>query len=608
MSVIQSLSISQLKEVDLLLSSLDNQEAEVLYAMIEGYEEPPVDIQTFIEDPYFAGNMWDPDQGIQLYPAWMAHAKDIFPHNLLPSPYITIVCSGSIGTGKSTFGYLCTLYNVYRMILLSNPQAYYKLGLTTNIKFAVFNVTKDLAEDETYSSIHNIVSASPFFKNLFTTKRDEVGLNFPKNISFVIASQASHLLSAAIAGGILDESNFEHRENQVYNAFTNASRRMESRFMKNGKVGGQLYLLSSNQTESDFTEMQAEKLNKSSNGKVIRMSLFEAQKHKPGVYVSGKWFKVFCGSKFMDPFIIDDDTKHLLPSLPSDRIIDVPEEHRDSFEKDLVSAIRDIAGMSTPRGLKYILDPEKMLKPIIKVAHAGPQNYITLTFDGPDQIMDFIDQNQLTLFLQENSYAPRYVHLDLSSTGQDAAGLGISYCSAFKEIKKSHVITDPLKIIKEQLADDDSEVVPIIRCELALGIKKADLRVPYEKIRRFIRSLSDYGFPITTISGDTYQSEDMFQIMQGYGYTTEIISCDKLERGQKAGLKSRPKPYAYFYNAMVENRVEIPNFALLEAELKDLNEIEGVVNHPSNGTKDICDGVVGSTYCCYKNTKLNWLM
>jgi hypothetical protein len=61
---------------------------------------------------------------------------------------------------------------------------------------------------------------------------------------------------------------------------------------------------------------------------------------------------------------------------------------------------------------------------------------------------------------------------------------------------------------------------------------------------------------------------------------------------------------------MVEKRVEIVEQEVLEEELRELNEIDGVVDHPDKtGTKDIADAVVGSAYNCYKHTKsslLHW--
>lgn len=589
------------KEVDLLLRSLNKEEAEILYASFETYEEVPCDIDTFATDPYFLGGLWG--GSAKLFSVWREKLKELFPHKLLPSPYIEIIVTGSIGTGKSTFSYIGLAYNLYRLLLIDNPQDYFGLGPTTDIRFFLFNVTLDLAFDAGFNDFSKIVSISPFFKNIFSTPKDEASLIFPKNIGITVASQAKHILSKAVAGGILDETNFEWRDKQVYNAYTSALRRMESRFMKDGRVVGHLYLVSSNVDESDFTETHAQEIDKVATSLVVRASLFDTQKEKEGVY-SGKTFKVFTGDKFRTPSI--PTKKEDLSQYPEDRLLDVPVEHKDSFKKDIVNALRDIAGITTSRTRKFLRDPS-LIKKIVKVFNVAPDKQLELSYSGSDQLFDYLDINKLGVFLYQNDGAPRYCHLDLS-LGGDAVGFAMSHLSGYLEMNLSD--EDASSFVKERRitaynlntvsTDLHIENVPIIKTELCLSIiKYKNERLPLFKLRKFITDLSDFEFPITWVTADSFQSADTMQLLSNLGYQTEVLSVDR-----QAGPKLMPAPYQYFYNAMPDGRVLIPNYSFAINELKDLNDIDGCIDHPANnGTKDCIDAIVGSSYKAFIHSR-----
>lgn len=69
--------------------------------LLEGYDEIPVDFETFVDDNYYLGNAWHDAQGnSKLYPYWRKELKKIFPNNL-DTAVNNVILSGSRGRGKA---------------------------------------------------------------------------------------------------------------------------------------------------------------------------------------------------------------------------------------------------------------------------------------------------------------------------------------------------------------------------------------------------------------------------------------------------------------------------------------------------------------------------
>lgn len=72
-------------------SKLSTRELYELTAKAEGYESVPVDIDTFLNDPYYLGQIYDEGKGV--YPYWREALHKIYP-NPLYSPYEEVCLSG----------------------------------------------------------------------------------------------------------------------------------------------------------------------------------------------------------------------------------------------------------------------------------------------------------------------------------------------------------------------------------------------------------------------------------------------------------------------------------------------------------------------------------
>ena len=101
------------------------------------YEQRPVDIDTFLENPYFMGEHFaDPNTG----------ACKIYPSPFYNN-YNEVLAMLGIGNRKSTISNISSLYEIYKLLCLKDPQSYYKPLKSTIITFVIFSANKYTAEN-----------------------------------------------------------------------------------------------------------------------------------------------------------------------------------------------------------------------------------------------------------------------------------------------------------------------------------------------------------------------------------------------------------------------------------------------------------------------------
>ena len=81
------------------LADLSTEDLYKAAALAEGYESVPVDIDTFLNDPFYLGQIYGNGQ---VYPYWLDALHKVFP-NPLYSPYEEVCVTGCIGAGKTSF-------------------------------------------------------------------------------------------------------------------------------------------------------------------------------------------------------------------------------------------------------------------------------------------------------------------------------------------------------------------------------------------------------------------------------------------------------------------------------------------------------------------------
>jgi hypothetical protein len=552
------------------VDDLSDEELYTLMSEVSGYTKNPVSIDEFIDDPEFL----KPFLQDSIYPYWRKEFRKIYPSPHF-SPYWLVCLRGSIGAGKSTIACVGIAYDLYKLLCLRSPQREYKLVPTDKIVFSLINRTLTLSSDVIWSKLSQMFMTSPFFTRLIgsglTRKKSKDDTLFPNRIDFVLGSRVGHTLGMAVHSAIISEANFSVIEDQMYDVFNSLIRRMESRFMgRGGVLPGKVWLDSSESDKFSVVNKIVDSYKHASGVYVSQRAIWEV---KPIPY-SGEKFWVYCGSDVRRADIINEQNKFLITQEP-ENCIEVPIEYQQSFEADLGSSIRDIAGRSTVSSMKLFRLRDK-LAAACNVTMLFPEAF-QLDFDNDgDQIFDYAQQSKY-FTNPVNSHVPRYIHIDIGISG-DRLGIAASYVAGFTDRK----YRDP------NTMQDIVDNVPLFVTEWAFGIEpRPGKQIPLFKVRGFVIWLSRQGYPIAEVTCDGFQSTDLLQILTKEGFNTQVISVDRTV-----------EPYTTMRSIIYEGRGSIPANSILQRELieLDISSDGKKCDHPEKGSKDIADAVAGSMY------------
>ena len=110
----------------------DAERSYVIYEIVgkELYKEYPVDIETFIFDPYFLG----PIYGDIIFPMWVNVLKEIYPAPFCKR-YNEVLLSCATRSGKSTIAVISALYELYLLLCMISPSRTLNIKNSANICF-----------------------------------------------------------------------------------------------------------------------------------------------------------------------------------------------------------------------------------------------------------------------------------------------------------------------------------------------------------------------------------------------------------------------------------------------------------------------------------------
>ena len=123
------------------------------------YKEIPVDIDTFIEDPYFIGKYTD--GGKRIYPFWRNALRKVFSSE---NTTRNVIVSTAIGTGKTRFCHIATAYSLYLFMCLNSPQQFFKMVDCDKLVFAMCGVGETLAEQQ-IQMLCDVIKDSSWFNS-----------------------------------------------------------------------------------------------------------------------------------------------------------------------------------------------------------------------------------------------------------------------------------------------------------------------------------------------------------------------------------------------------------------------------------------------------------
>lgn len=495
---------------------------------------------------------------------------------------------------------LIYMYLIYKMSCLKNPAKYYSLIEGSKIIFGVYSVTKTQVKDVGYGIIRTYLEKTPYFQTRFPFDRRILKKIVFKegDIEVVSGSQEFHVLGMNVFAMYLDEVNFmedrvskpnkgvdiRNEQGQAHEVYNAARSRIKSRFMRpGGSVPGMTVMISSKTHETSFLENHIKKHKDEIDAKKVFVADFARWEVQPQSRFILPKFKVQIGNAVHPSKVLDDDE---IPESGTE-IIEVPGEFREEFEASPDRALREIAGRSTTGVSPLFRDKKPILECIDKSRkHPFTKEILSISHLSDIEITDYLVNDEI-FSIVDGEYIPkikakttRVVHLDLA-LNKDRAGIAMGHISGMRKVKK-------MRTDRTFYFDYEPEIV----VDLVLAVQLLNRgQIDYGKIRAFIFSLAGYGFNISTVTADKYQSADTLQIFEKAGWETGIQSVD-----------TTPEPYLYLKQAIIDKRISFYNYPLLIQELSklELDLDTNRIDHPLGGSKDSADAVAGMVFTLMK--------
>lgn len=549
----------------------------------------PVPIVRFIEDPFFLGL-----QG-QVFPQIMEMLEEAAKPD-----YMEVVLTGGIGWGKSFAAMLLTGYSLYRASCLLNPVQEFGLAAGSSIVFVQQSLTKELARKALFEQFARVIRRSPYFSTVCPYDRLlKTELVFAGALRLEpVAGTETAAIGQNVVFACMDESNFlpviarskKRPWTDVYDAavanYHALSRRMKSRFMKQGKMPGKLLIVSSKRYPDDFTER---KVDEAKGDPTIFVADFPQWATKPDGTYLGPRFKVYVPQNPIErPRILQEFEEVPLDATP-DEVIDVPIEYRKDFEGDIDDALREIAGRST-QAVHVWLRRRDVLRHAISTDNdiSHPFTMVETTLRDGIQV--------LANRFHRRVHAPRACHIDF---GQkiDATGIAIGYVAGERIVTRTNLATSGLSGV--EVVDHTSTVidkVPVYHIEAMLRIvPPPNDEIMFEEVVELLCAIRDQvSIPVLWVTTDHFPGPMPLQMLRSRGFRTGVQSVDV-----------DPIPYRELKSALYDERIKFYDYTPVIDELiaLEFNEKTGRVDHPpwmmgSNGLrtagrKDVADAMAG---------------
>lgn len=532
------------------------------------YNEIPVSIDEFIENPHYLGR--STRNGESIYPYWRKTYRRIFDPSLA---YEEVIFTGAIGVGKTKTADVCLAYLLYKLMCLKNPQKYFKMNEGEEISIFFLNINLALAEGVGFNTLHKMLIESPWFMARGTvTGRIKERYNPPNHITIKFGSKSDHALGQQCYCALMDEADFTRGgiqgssaldiKNGIMQTYNAIKERMNSRFIKNGVQYGRLFLVSSKKSDQDFIEAYIEKMKSEGQDKHLLIIDEPQWVIKPEGTFSKETFNVAVGNRSLRSMILPDDlTEEQIKSYEKQgyRILPVPVSLKQSFVLDVNTALMNLAGISVVGATSFFNFDMFSKCYISDYKNPFTADVITTGIHDDLKISDFFELDKVPMKVRA---MPQFIHIDGSLTG-DRTGISSVAVSGLKETKQY--------VGSEELITSEMTLKHVF----TVGIKAPQgSEISFEKTRQFVYYLRASGFNIIAISLDGFQSADMKQMLLAQGYDASIVSLDK-----------SPEGYLTLRSAMNDGRIGLIQIELLETELIKLQRdvTTGKLDHPKDG-------------------------
>ena len=549
------------------------EKSELIYEMVgkEVYKTNPVGIETFLDDPYFLGDIYD-----EVFPLWRSMLKEIYPAPFCKK-YDQVVLSCGTRSGKTVMSAAILDYEIYLLTCMINPT---KMFVVSNIVFAILSKDNSTAVSQIGAEIYKCLTQAPYFKGIVRdklsfSKVDKDGVQITDDILIKAGSSLSTVIGTNLYAGCIDEANAPSpriaAENLVetrMKIYQEMRDRRESSYSKAPKRTGMLLFTSSPTDEGDVLGEIIDSVKRDGvSGVLIRDNIprWVARNEE-----MDETFDFFLGSDTKDPCILDGSIE--LTPLEQERVIQIPakEDYYLQFKQDPYLAIQNIAGRRTM--------PETALFNTVsvfeKVFHKDNNIF---TSDTPRVSVN--SGLNLDDFLLDRDYFShperpdcfRYIHLDMAYRC-DRFGLASVYSD------------------RVRYTDEEGHELYIRKyyIDFCLGVESKNREaVDILKVLEFVYSLKEKGYPLKLVTTDNHQGEIARQMISKRGVKTEYLSMEKTK-----------EPYLNLKNIILSQRLEgFKNEALMK-ELRGLRESQKKIEKGKGYTDDMSDALAGALWSC----------
>lgn len=449
--------------------------------------EHPVDLDTFLNDPYYLGGMGlstlSPIQRqlvegisqiykkhtlIELYGEEEGTAK-------WENTYHEVIAMLGKGSGKDHCSRLGFIYAIYKLHCLKNPTTYYNKGLGTYIDLLNIAINAEQAMNVFFNPMKNILSASPFFQEVgFEPRKSTLEFNSAPIRLFSGNSESESWEGLDLLLVVLDEI---------------AAFKTDSQFQKGNAGGAQrlsasgIYDMSKNSVVSRFGEI----------GKCILLSFPRYQ----GDFITQRYeetrgdetvLRIKAPTWEVNPFVTRESLEPQFRRNPIEaktRFQCEPPEMVDAFFRDPELVRKGFRGRFETKAAgtideKIVLVENEDLIPVDEQGRFKPW------FKCMDDHM-------------------RFIHVDLALK-RDRAALCMVHSPGMRRVEVEQGVYEPLPVLKMDL--------------IHYWEGQEGKEIDFSSIREMIKLLAKK-FPVAQVTFDRWNSADTIQILNKRG-----IYCD----------------------------------------------------------------------------------
>lgn len=560
----------------------DDERSILIYEMVgrDLYKEYPVDMKTFIHDPYFLGTIYSEI----IFPIWEETLCEIYPAPFCKK-YNEALLSCATRSGKSTTIIISALYEMYLLLCMVSPSRTLGLKNSANMTFVFLSKDNPTACSQLGEDMHKGLTLSPYFHDVITnnlsfSNLDKKGVQVTDNILLKAGSTVNVITGTDLIFGCLDEANMPSPKiaaeqlvdvrTKLYTAMVD---RRNSTYTNAPGLTGMIWLTSS---PMDVGDVIGERIDYVKTNGVENVFIMDnIPRWVARSEEMNDTFEFFLGSEIQDPCIIEESDVDR-DILDPDRIIKVPRktDYLAQFRGQPRLAIQEIAGRRTLAENAFFPSVAAFQDVFNKPNDIFMQDDLRINLDSSMTVEDFLyDKDYFQHPHKPECY--RYIHLDMAEK-KDRFGLASVYCDMVK------------------FTSEEGEEVRLRKyyIDFCLGISSSGGKaVDLLKILEFVYGLKKQGYPVKMVTTDSHQGELARQMLRRHGVVTDYQSVEKTKDA-----------YYFLKNLITTRTLSGYSNPLLIRELGGLRETNKRVEKSKSTTDDLCDALAGACFLASQDT------